>query len=580
MEIRRGIGVSPGYAIGDAFVFDREQYRISRRRLPSRDVETEVDRFRKAVEGAVAEVRGQLEGMPRKVREVAGGMLEAQISMLQQKPYQEEILAEIRQNGATAEYAASQTIRRKVKALKDSGNDSFVQRVVTDLTELEKLLLRNLLGSKREEITQLTGKVVIVAHDLSPGQAVRLDRTKVMGILTEAGGPTSHTAIVARSLGIPAVVGVEAVSNDISGGDSVILDGTSGTVIINPDEATLKRYQAMERNYVLLEAQRAKELHDLPAVTRDGTRVEIYANIESPDEIPEAVDHGAEGIGLYRTEFLYLDHRYSPSEKDHLEAYTRAVTLLGKRKIVIRTVDLGADKMPLDGHPREANPFLGTRAIRLCFERPDVFKTQLRAILKTTSLGNVAVMIPMISSLSEVLLVKEALEDVRSELRREEEPAGERMEFGIMIEVPSAAIIADRLAPHVDFLSVGTNDLISYAVAVDRSNERVASLYQPAHPAVLRLLKHVIESGTRAGKGVSVCGEMASDLNYTLLLLGIGLRTFSVAHHVIPDLKKLIRSVTLDYAKAVAEKAFSYDDAPATLEYLRSETRKVMPDMP
>jgi phosphotransferase system enzyme I (PtsI) len=579
MEIRRGIGVSAGYAIGDAFVFDREEYRISRRAIKPGEEDAEIERFRKAVESAVQEIRSQIEAMPRKVREAAGKIMEAQIGWLQDKSLHDEIVEEIRRQRRAAEYAASQVIRRKIKAIEDS-DAAFFRRLAADFGELEKSLLQHLLGSRREDISHLTGQVVIVAHDLSPGQALRLDRTKVIGILTEAGGPTSHTAIVAKSLGIPAVVGVEGVTNDISGSDTVILDGATGTVIINPDEATLKRYQAMERNYVLLERRRAKELQNLPAVTRDGTRVEIFANIESPEEIPEALEHGAEGIGLYRTEFLYLEHRYQPSEKEHLEAYTRAVTLLGKRRLIIRTVDLGADKMPLDGHPREANPFLGTRAIRLCFERPDIFRTQLRAILKVASLGNVGMMVPMISSLSEVLLVKEALEDVRAELRREEEPAGDGMAFGIMIEVPSAALIADMLAPHVDFFSVGTNDLISYAVAVDRSNERVASLYQPAHPAILRLLKQVIEAGVRHGRSVSVCGEMSSDLTYTLPLLGMGLRNFSVAHPVIPDLKKLIRSVSIEEARAVAEKAFSFNDAQRTVEFLKGEARKFLPDLP
>jgi phosphotransferase system enzyme I (PtsI) len=580
MEIRRGIGVSTGYSIGEAFVFDREEYRISRRRVTAKEVEGEIERLRKAVESAVAEVRSQLESMPAKVRDVAGSILQAQASMLQETSYQEEIAAEVRKNLSTAEYAASQTIRRKIKALESSGNAVFVQRIIPSLIEQEKSLLRSLLGSKSEDISHLSGRVIIVAHDLSPGQALGLDREKVLGILTEAGGPTSHTAIVAKSLGIPAVVGVEDVTHDIASGDSLILDGGSGSVIINPDEGTIKRYQAMERNYVLLEKQRARELHDLPAVTKDGTRIEIFANIESPEEIPAALEHGAEGIGLYRTEFLFLGHHFNPSEKDHLEAYSRAVSLLGKRRIIIRTVDLGADKMPLDGLPRESNPFLGTRAIRLCFERPDMFRTQLRAILKAAAGGTVGLMVPMISSLSEVVQAKEAIEDVRSELRREEEPAGEGMEFGIMIEVPSAALVSDLLAPHVDFFSVGTNDLIAYSEAVDRGNERVSHLYQSAHPAILRLLKQVIDAGSRHRKPVSVCGEMSSDLNFTLFLVGIGLRNFSVAHPVIPDLKKLIRSVSLEEARAVADKAFTFNDSRETLEFLRQETRKYLPDAP
>ncbi len=576
MEIRRGIGVSSGFAIGEALVMDREEFRISRRPIAARDVESEVRRLREAADAAAAEIRGHIEGMPRKVREVAGKILEAQVGWLQEKTLQDEIAVEVRKNLRTAEYAASQVIRRKIKAMEDQ-NAAFARRLASDFAELEKSFLRHLQGSQREDVSHLTQPVVVVAHDLSPGQTLRLDRSKVLGLLTEVGGLTSHTAIVAKSLGIPAVVGVEGVSNDITGGDLVVLDGASGTVLINPDEGTRKRYEAMERNFTLLEERRATELHDVPAVTRDGTRIEIFANIESPEEIPAALKHGAEGIGLYRTEFLYLGG-HTPSEKDHLDAYTKAVSLLDRRRIIIRTLDLGADKLLEDGQGREANPFLGTRAIRLCFERPELFRTQLRAILKSASSGNVGMMIPMISSRAEVLQVKEAIEDVRRELRRDEEPAGEGMAVGIMIEIPSAAVVADQLAPLVDFFSIGTNDLIAYTMAVDRANERVAPLYQPAHPAVLRLLRQVIAAGNAAGKTVSVCGEMSSDLNFTLLLLGMGLRNFSVAPPMIPDLKKLIRSVSLEDAKAVAAKAFDFDDSAAAQEFLRTETGKFLSD--
>ncbi|HEX7897715.1 MAG TPA: phosphoenolpyruvate--protein phosphotransferase [Planctomycetota bacterium] len=579
MEIRRGIGVSGGYAIGEAFVVDREEYRISRRTLPPTQVEAQVERFQKAANAAAQGIRTQVEGMPKRVREAAAAILEAQIRWLQEPALHEEIIGEIRRSLRTADYAASYVIRRKIKAMEES-DAAFARRVASDLVELEKSLLRELVGgNSRETLAELSGRAIIVAHDLSPGQTIGLDRTKVLGILTEAGGPTSHTAIVARSLGIPAVVGVEGVTNAIGGGDTVILDAGQGTVLLNPDEATLKRYQAMERNFVLAEQRRAKETQDLPAITKDGVRIEIFANIEAPDEIPAALEHGAEGIGLYRTEFLFLGHDFAPTEKDHYEAYTRATRLLGKRRIIIRTLDLGADKLPDDGFDREANPFLGTRAIRLCFERPDMFRTQLRAILRSTAMGNVGIMIPMISTLGEVKRAKEIVDDVRAELRREEEPAGEGISFGIMIEVPSAAVTADLLAPHVDFMSVGTNDLIAYSMAVDRANKHVASLFQPGHPAVLRLLKSVIEAGATHKKSVSICGEMSSDITFTLLLLGLGLRNFSVVPPVIPELKKLIRSVTIDEAKRIAAKALTFDDARDVSDFLRTETRAIMPEM-
>ncbi len=580
MEIRRGIGVSSGYAIGEAYVFDRENFRVSRRTLAPAEIEGEIRRLQKASEEAAAEIRAQMDALPERIREVAGSILEAQIRMLQDKTLLEEIGSEIRRNSHTADFSASRTLKRKVKVLEESGAAAFAERAVNELGAIEKSLLRHLVGSKKAGAPSLKSAAVIIAHDLSPSQTLRLDRKNTLGLVIEVGGPTSHTAIVARSLGIPAVVGAAGISVDVSSGDMVILDGVEGKVILNPDEATLKRYQAMERNFVLLERQRARELHDLPAVTRDGTRIQILANIESPEEIPVALDMGAEGVGLYRTEFLYLDNNFEPTEKEHLEAYRRAIELLGKRKIVIRTMDLGADKMPLDGSPPEDNPFLGTRAIRLCFERPEMFKAQLRSILRVTSLGQVGMMVPMISSLSEVRKVKEILEEVRAELRSHEEPAGDSMELGIMIEVPSAAVMADILAAHVDFLSVGTNDLIGYSVAVDRKNERVAALYQPGHPAILRLLKQVIDAGQKHGKPVSVCGEMSGDLVYTLLLVGLGLRTFSVAPPAIPDLKKLIRSVSLEEAQAVAARALLFDEAEPVLEYLKAQTRRFLPDSP
>jgi phosphotransferase system enzyme I (PtsI) len=579
MEIRLGIGVSSGYALGEAFVIDREEYRVSRRPIPPVQVEAEVERFRKAAAGAAAEVRAQVVAMPDRVRKAAGAILEAQIQWLQDPALHEEIVSEIRKSLRSADYAASYVIRKKIKAMEES-NQAFARRLSSDFVELEKSLLRAMTGSSREDMAHLGGKVVIVAHDLSPAQAVGLDRERVLGILTEAGGPTSHTAIIARTLGIAAVVGVEGVTNAISSGDTVVLDGSAGKVFINPDEETAKRYAAMERNYELQEARLTEELRDLPAVTTDGVRVEILANIEAPEEIPSALEHGAEGIGLYRTEFLFLGHQFQPTEKDHLEAYTRAAGLLGKRRLVIRTLDLGADKIPSEGFDRESNPFLGTRAIRLCLQRPGMFRSQLRAILRSSDRGNVAIMVPMISSLAEVRAAREIVESVRAELEAEGEPSGRDIPFGIMIEVPSAAVTSDLLAPHVDFFSVGTNDLIAYSIAVDRGNERVASLYQPGHPAILRLLKTVIETGAQHGKGVSVCGEMSSDIRFTLLLLGLGLRIFSVVSPMIPELKKLVRSVSLKQAQAVAAHALTLDDSAAVMAYLREETRKIRPDSP
>lgn len=579
MEIRKGIPVSPGYAIGEVFILGDEEYRIPRKSVSPQEIDIQIKRFEKSSEDSVSELKTHLAKFSKKLGESATKIIESYISMLKDEVFKNDVNNAIKKDRYSAEYAISRTIKRKIKILGDWGNHSFSQKIQQDLLEIEKTLIGNLLGSKRADISRLTKKVIIVAKDLSPAQTIALDKEKILGILTDVGGRTSHSAIIASSLGIPAVVGLGNISTDLSGGDTVILDGSTGTVIINPDEDTIKRYIAMERNFILFEKQLTKELKDLPTETIDGHKIKIYANVETPDEIQSALNYGAEGIGLYRTEFLFLNSNYSPSEKDHIETYTKAISMLGRRRLVIRTLDLGADKMPTSGIPKEANPFLGTRAIRLCFQQMDLFKTQLRAILKVSTMGNVSILFPMVSSYDEVVKLKEIIEDVKSDLRKENKEYNDKIEVGIMIEVPSAALVADILINHVDFFSIGTNDLIAYSIAVDRSNERVANLYQPAHPSILRLLKQIIDIGNKHNKHVSVCGEMASDITYTLLLLGMGLKVFSVVTPAIPEVKKIIRSVKLDDAKEIAREAFSFTNAPETVKFLKEKTRAILPDV-
>ena len=574
MEIKKGIGVSPGFAVGEAFVLGNEEF-IFRKAVTPREVKGEIERLQQATEAAARELAEHVSRLGRGVAKQAARILESQTILLRDESLRVEIVDEITRHSHSAEYAASHVLKRKAKQLLESGVPEFAREFVN----MEQILLRQLTGARREDLGHLTKKVIVVAHDLSPAQTVGLDRAKVLGMLTEVGGTTSHTAIVAKSLGIPAVVGVGEVASVVTTGDVVILDGSAGTIIVNPDEATLKRYQAMARNFAVAEQRLSAELRDLPAATRDGVKVELLANIEIPEDVPAALDAGAQGIGLYRTEYLFLTKKFTPSEKDHLDAYRRAIGSLGGKRLTIRTLDLGADKMPVDGLPREDNPFLGVRGVRLSLAKPEVMRTQFRAILKASTSGKVAIMVPMIASLEEIDRVKEILDAVKRDLRREGEMFDDKVPFGIMVEVPSAALTADRLAPHVDFFSVGTNDLIAYTLAVDRSNEQVAKYYQPTHPAVLRLLKGIIEAGAKHGRPVSVCGEMSSDLAYTLLLLGLGLRTFSCVPKAIPEVKKVIRSVTIKEAAEVAKKAMEIGDPKRTLEFLRTETRKIVPDL-
>ncbi len=578
MEIRKGIGVSPGYAIGEAFVLSDEEFVIPRKEISAKEIEAETVRFEAAAQKAIGDLADQLAKMSKRVDRNLARILQAHIGLLGDEKLRAEISDDIRRNRHSAEYAVSRTLKRKMKVLADDGNVAWVQPILQDLAETERALLRALMGDQREDLAHLARDVVVVAHDLSPARTLNLDRKRVLGLVTEIGGSTSHTAIVASSLGIPAAVGVEGVARDVTTGDRLILDGSTGTIIVDPDVATLKRYQAMGRNYSVMGKKLSSELRDLPAVTRDGTRVEMLANIESPDDIPAALECGAEGVGLYRTEFLFLSGKGAPSEKTHIEAYRKAVGLLGRRRLVIRTLDLGSDKVPVEGFAIEPNPHLGTRAVRLCFARPDLFKTQLRAILKVAPLGNVQMMIPMIATVDELVRVREILASVRRDLQRENVTAADGAHVGIMVEVPSAAMTVDLFVPHADFFSIGTNDLIAYTLAIDRTNERVAALYQPSHPAILRMLANIIEVGRKSGRPVSVCGEMSGDVNYTLLLLGLGLRTFSVAPPVLPEVKKIIRSVTLKDAEEIAREAVRLGDARKTAEYLKAETRKILPD--
>jgi phosphotransferase system enzyme I (PtsI) len=578
MEIRKGVAVSPGYAIAEAFVLDSESYRIPKRVLPPGSQEEEVARFERASQTATAEVAAVQSAFERKAGKAYAAIFEAHLWMLKDPQIHAEVARRIREQRYNAEYAVSRAFRRYAWMFRNMGDENLRLRI-SDLYDIERRLLRQLLGQKRETLTNLTGSVVIVAHDLSPSQTASLDPRKVVGFATDAGGRTSHTAIVARALEIPAVVGLGTITTDISGGDRIIIDGNRGAVIISPDDETLKKYQALSQNFRAFERRLTAELKDVPAMTRDGTRVELLANIELPEEVESAVRYGAEGIGLYRTEFLYTRGGPPPTEMEQFKAYVHALRTLSGRPLVIRTLDVGGDKaLQGESQPQEPNPILGCRSLRFAFQHPELFRVQIRAILRASAFGDVRLLIPMVSGLQEVERVRDLVTDVMADLDREAIPFNRELPLGIMIEVPSAAILADRLAREVRFFSIGTNDLVQYALAVDRVNERVASLYKPCHPAVLRLLKHIIQSGTEAGIRVTLCGEMSGDSVYTMLLLGLGLRSMSASPFAIPELKKIIRSVGMDEVKEVTDKALAMDDPDQTLAFLTERTRRILPE--
>jgi phosphoenolpyruvate-protein phosphotransferase (PTS system enzyme I) len=578
MEILKGIGVSPGVAISTAVVLDAEDLVIPNRRIDPDAVDVELSRLQRALDSAVNDLGKLRDATTEQAGKEIGAIFDFHIGLLRDKSLTNQIINEIRTSHYTAEYATA-TAMRKLAGTFQRMSDRYFQERVKDIYDIEKRIIRNLVGRRHEELQRLTKDVIIIAHDLLPSQTAALDKNRVKGFAVDVGGRTSHTAIVARAMGIPAIVGMGDISGRINTGDPVILDGTRGTVIINPGPEQIAEYRREE----VRQAEVAIELgslRDLPAVTLDGHAICLQANIEFPHEIDDALQRGAQGVGLYRTEFLYLNSDAEPTEEDHYKAYAEAVRRLGGKPLVLRTLDLGADKYDPNRSKLapEPNPFLGDRSIRLCLHEMPMFKRQLRAILRASALGDIRIMFPMISTLMELRQARMVLSDVMEELEDEGVPFRSDLSVGMMMEVPSAAIIAPVFAREVNFFSIGTNDLIQYTLAVDRTNERVAGLFNPAHPAVLMLIRDVIRAGARSGISVSVCGEMAGEPLYALLLLGLGLNTFSMNAPDIPEIKKIIRSTTMTHARNVARTVMGFDSERQVMHYLREETRKLVPE--
>jgi len=577
MEIIKGIGVSPGVAICSAIVLDADQTRISRNPLPGSDSKNEVRRLQKAFADASQEVAklqiSQSHIWDNKVQDIFA----VHMHFLKDKNLRQKIEDILQQEQYSAEYAVSVVLRDISKHFSQT-EDKYISERVNDIYDIERRLLRHLAGERREDLHHLTDEVIVVAHDLTPTQTVAFDKRFVKALATDAGGRTSHTAIVARSLGIPAVVALGEITQRIAAGDLVIVDGHRGTVVIDPDQATIDEYKRHAAAYVEHEHELDEVLH-LPSQTQDGAAIKLQGNIEFPHEADIAMAKGAEGIGLYRTEFLYLEADHEPTEEDHYQAYLTTLRCFGSQPITIRTFDLGADKFTQrQKDMREPNPFLGLRSIRYCLQNLDMFKTQLRAILRVSAHGNIRMMLPLITNIVELRQTKWILAEVKEDLEEQGIAFNENMPVGIMIETPGAALTADHLADEVDFFSVGTNDLIQYTLAVDRINQKVASLYSPGHPAVLYLLRHVVQAARRAKIEISLCGEMASEKEFIPLLLGLGYTTLSLAPPMIPEIKKVIRSVTMEQCRAIARKAMSFDTDDQTLRYLRTEIQDILPN--
>jgi phosphotransferase system enzyme I (PtsI) len=577
MKILKGIAVSPGVAVSPAIVMDSEEVVILRRLIEPAEVAGEVARLEAAVEKSVQELTELREKVAETVGEQLGAIFDVHQSILNSAPLREEILNLIRHEHYGPEYAVSTVLRgygKKFLAMKDE----YLADRVQDVHDIERRVLRHLIGERRQQLVNLTSPHILVAHDLTPSQTASLDRSKILGFATDVGGRTSHTAIVARAMNIPAIVGLETITGEIAGGDLLIIDGHRGLAVINPDGETLEKYRLYAQ-----ESQRAEldltSLRDLPAITRDGHEITLYGNIEFPNEVTACLERGAAGIGLYRTEFLYLDRDEEPTEEDHYEAYASALELLQGRPMTIRTCDLGADKFThLTGDALERNPFLGLRSIRYSLRHVDIFKTQLRAILRASVLGLVQILFPLVTNVRELRHAKMILNDVREDLEEEGVAFDRNIKVGVMIEVPSAAFLPRQFARECDFFSIGTNDLVQYTLAVDRLNERVADMFTPAHPAVIGLMANVVNAAKAEHIEVAVCGEMGGDPLYTLLLVGLGVDVISTAPSAIPEVKKMIRSTSMRQARRVAKKILTLESDREILAYLTEVSRSILPE--
>ncbi len=566
-----GISAASGYALGPAFLLQDSKIQVVKSEVPKENLNSEILRF----EEALGKAAHELEAIKEKTRQTIGAeeaeIFSAHIMVLEDPEYSGAIKELIRAEAWNTEWAI-QEVTNRFLGLFASMDNEYIRERAADLRDVSNRLLRHLLGIRSQSLSEITEKVVLFAHDLTPSDTAQLDKDKVVGIVTNIGGRTSHSAIMARSMEIPAVVGMQDLVEKIKAGDFVIVDGSEGKVFVNPTEDLIKSYKGKQTRY---EAQRQelKKLVSQPSMTPDGHQVELVANIGNPQDALVAVTNGAEGIGLYRTEFLYMGRQELPSEEEQFEAYKAVAVMFGKEHpVVIRSLDIGGDKaLPYLDMPKEMNPFLGYRAIRLCLDRTDIFRTQLRAILRASAYGNIRLMYPMIATLEELKGANKVLETVKQELLAETIPFNKGLEVGMMVEIPAVAVMADRFAKEVDFFSIGTNDLIQYTMAADRTNETVSYLYQPFNLALLRLIRGVIEAAHKAGIRVAMCGEMAGDLTAFPILLGLGLDEFSMSASSILPARALVRQLPWRKAQLIAEAVLEMDNPQEIDVYVKQK---------
>lgn len=578
----RGIPVSAGVCVGKILVLGQQRAQIERQEIPEADVPRQLERL----EQGLLATRQQLHELQQQVTQAMGAkdasIFEAHLLVLDDPTLLEGVTRMIAEERVTAEWAFHTVAERFAKTL-EALPDDYLRERVADLRDVAGRVVNNLLGHEEAvDVAHLKEPCIVIAHDLAPSTTARLDKKMVLGFGTDVGGKTSHTAIMARSLRIPAVVGLQDASHRLHNGQTVLLDGFTGLVILNPTDQTLFQYGQIEQRQKSFE-ERLREIHDQPAVTLDGAQITLSANVEEATDAAEVKLAGGEGVGLFRTEFLFLNRATLPTEEEQFQAYRQVASELKPQPVIIRTLDLGGDKLPnLVGIAQDAaemNPFLGWRAIRFCLQESAIFRAQLRAILRASAEGNVKIMYPMISGLEELTQSNELVEQCKAELRAAGVPFDENLEIGAMIEIPSAVMIADSLAKRVKFFSIGTNDLIQYTLAVDRLNEKIAYLYDPTHPAVLRLIKHTVDAAHRHGIWVGVCGEMASDPAMVPLLLGLGVDELSTTPPLVPPIKYIIRRLKLAECRELADFALSCESSAEILTRSQALVSRAAPDL-
>ena len=553
VQLIKGVPASPGVAIGKAYILSGNVVKVEQNNIDDNQLQNEINKFKAAIEKTKNDLQKIQRNPKINIGKDGEKLFDVYQMLLEDSFIIDETIDCISKEKKNADFIYY-TVMCKYQKTLEAASDEFFAGRAADIRDVKRRVIRNIQGKEHSFLARVSEKSIIIARELTPIDTVQLNKNKVLAFVTDFGGRTSHAAIMAQSLQIPSVVGLTNISATIKTGDRIIVDGKKGEVIINPSEDLLEKYKKIQQKYHTL-SKKLELIKELPCRTLDGKDIELSANLEFPDEIDSVFTFGANGIGLYRTEYLYLKKDELPTEDEEYEEYYKVASRISPQPVIFRTLDIGGDKQPRCIHiPEEQNPFLGLRAIRLCLERQDIFRTQLRAILRASVVGNIKILLPMICCVQEIHQVKIIISEVQQELKKDNIPFDESIDIGVMIEVPSAAIIADLIAKEVDFLSIGTNDLIQYSLAIDRGNEQIAHLYKELPLSVLRIIKSVVDAGHKQGVWVGMCGEMAGSPMATIILLGIGLDELSVTPSTLPQIKTIIRSITFREAERIAEK--------------------------